>query len=142
MIVDGTVLLLFCSACGARHPNFQFSGDTDMDMDGLGSAGDRTGARLVLFRALRGDVEGAWLDGELRSASLASVTPLAPSAKGLDFASFRKLYRPPELKFHCPWCDAAEMAVSREMTPAEFVDAGGRIDFIGAIELREGQAFS
>lgn len=110
-----------------------------MATDGLSSAGDREASRLALF--LDGGARAAG-DGELKSASLASVTPLAPSVKGLDFARFRKLYRPPELKFHCPWCDAAEMTVSREMTPAEFVDAGGRIDCIGAIALREGQAFS
>lgn len=139
MIVDGTVLLLVCSACGVRHPLFQYSGDTDMVTDGLSSAGDREGSRLVLFAASLGSLG---MDGDLRPAPLAGAIAHGSSAEGLDFQTFRKLYRPPELKFHCPWCDAAEMAVSREMTPAEFVDAGGRIDCIGAIALREGQAFS
>ena len=142
MIVEGTVLLLACPDCGAQNPHFQFGGDTDMATDGLLSAGDREASRLVLFHALRADMECAAGYGDLRPARLAGTIGHGPSAAGLDFQTFRKLYRPPELKFHCPWCAAAQMAVSREMTPAEFVDAGGRIDCIGAIELREGQAFS
>ncbi|WP_324261662.1 hypothetical protein U4960_00490 [Altererythrobacter sp. H2] len=141
MIIEGTVLLLVCPVCGAHHPHFRYSGDTDMATDGLSCAGDRAGSRLSLFRIPQGALEHAGPGGDLRSARLARVIERGPSAAGLDFATFRKRYRPPELKFHCPWCDAAEMAVSREMKPAEFVDAGGRIDCIGAIELREGQTF-
>ena len=109
-----------------------------MVTDGLSSAGDRDGSRLVLFAVSSGAPD---LEGEVRPASLARAIARAPSAEGLNFQTFRKLYRPPELQFHCPWCDAAAMAVSQEMTPAEFVDAGGRIACIGAIALREGQAF-
>jgi hypothetical protein len=139
VIVEGAVMLLACPDCGAQNPHFRFGGDTDMVTDGLLSAGDREGSRLALFSAAQAEVG---VDGDLRSAKLARVIADGPSAAGLDFQTFRKLYRPPELKFHCPWCDAGEMAVSRDMTPAEFVDAGGLIDCIGAIELREGQAFS
>lgn len=139
MIVSGTVLLLSCAECGADHPLFRFCGDTDMVTDGLASAGDRDGQRLALFHATDAEVERG---EDLRSARLAEVIERAPSAVGLDFQSFRTLYQPSELKYRCLWCDAAQMAVSQEMTPAEFVDAGGRIDCIGDIELREGQAFS
>ncbi|MGQ7830582.1 hypothetical protein [Altererythrobacter sp. Z27] len=142
MIVDGNVLLLSCPECGVQHPHFQFCGDTDMATDGVSSAGDREGSLLALFRTSQDKVEQQGLGGDLRSAMLARVIEHAPSAEGLDFATFRKLYRPPELKYHCPWCDMAEMSVSREMKPDEFVEAGGRIQCIGAIELREGQAFS
>ncbi|MDC8755514.1 hypothetical protein OIK40_12765 [Erythrobacter sp. sf7] len=139
MIVSGTVQLLSCPECGADHPLFRFCGDTDMATDGLASAGDRDRQRLALFHTRDAEVEQ---DEELRSARLAEAIQRAPSAVGLDFQSFRTLYQPSELTYRCPWCDAAETTVSQEMTPAEFVDAGGRIDCIGAIELREGQAFS
>ncbi|QIG54049.1 hypothetical protein G6N82_07675 [Altererythrobacter sp. BO-6] len=139
MIAQGKVLLLSCPDCGASHPHFEFCGDTDMATDGLASAGDRDGRRLALFHARDAEVEQA---EDLRSARLAEVIQRAPSAVGMDFQTFRKRYRPPELTYRCPWCDTAQMAVSREMTAAEFVDAGGRIDCIGDIELREGQTFS
>ena len=139
MIVRGSVLLLACPDCGAQNPHFQYSGDTDMVTEGLSSAGDSEASRLALFRTVPG---GSGLDADLRSARLAGTIQHGPSAAGLDFQTFRKLYLRPGLKFHCPWCDAAEMTVSREMTPAEFVDAGGRIDCIGAIELPEGQPSS
>jgi hypothetical protein len=139
MIVEGSVLLLACPDCGARHPHFRYAGDTDMVTYGLTCAGDRAGMRLSLFRAAQGDTG---VIEDLRPAKLAGVIEHGPSAAGLDFQTFLKLRQPAELIFHCPWCDAGEMTVSREMTPAEFVEAGRRIDCIGAIELREGQAFS
>ena len=113
-----------------------------MATDGLSYAGDREGSRLVLFRTTQGEAERAGFDGDLRTAKLARVIEHGLSPAGLDFQTFLKNYQRPELKFHCPWCDAAGMSVSREMKPDEFVEAGGRIDCIGGIELREGQAFS
>lgn len=142
MIVDGSVLLLACPDCGVQHPHFRYSGDTDMGMDGLTYAGDRAGLRLVLFRTSPSEGEPISPDADLRWAKLARVVRHGPSAAGLDFATFRKLDRPAELKYQCPWCDTTEMSVSRELKPHEFVEAGGRIDCIGAIELREGPAFS
>jgi len=142
MIVNGTVLLLSCPECEAQQPHFQFCGDTDTITDGMCSAGDREGRLLALF--MQGQsASGPQFEGTvMQSAKLSRTIQHGPSAAGCDFTTFLKFYRSPELKFHCPWCDAAEMSVSREMKPHEFVDAGGRIDCIGTIELREGPAFS
>ena len=91
MIVDGHVLLLSCPECGAQHPHFQFYGDTDMATDGVSSAGDREGSLIALFRTSQDKVEQQGSGGDLRSAMLARVIEHAPTAEGLDFATFRKL---------------------------------------------------
>lgn len=148
-LINGTVVRLQCAACGATFPHFRFTGDTDSDTDGLYSATSCTANELVIAEATpsewneigRGDGASAErnLAQQLGRTDLKIVHLLrvedTNSAKGLSFAEFQKVYKPPVLIYTCPCCANGESRELEELTVARFKKSGGKIELIGPLRL-------
>ncbi|MFC4314273.1 hypothetical protein ACFPN2_34735 [Steroidobacter flavus] len=148
-MIDGTVVRLQCEACGAVFPYFRFTGDVDSDTDGLYSATSCTGNELVIAEATpsewnemgRGDGTSTEKNlaqqlgrTDLKIVHLVRVED-TNAAKGLSFAEFQKVYKPPVLIYSCPCCADGESRAVEELTAARFKKSGGKIELLGPLRL-------
>lgn len=146
-LVDGTVAKLQCAACGAVFPLFTFTGETDSDTDGLYAATSCATNEVVLADATPSEWNGMGR-GDSTSVEKKLAQQLARtdlkivhlvrventiSAKGLSFAEFQKVYKPPVLIYSCACCPNGESRVVEKLTVARFKKSGGKIKLIGSL---------
>jgi hypothetical protein len=144
--VDGIVHRMQCRSCKSRYVSFVFSGETDIDTAGLGSAASCNREEVVIAAMLpeewnRYDTYGRerfearvaeeTKRPDLRVAKLLRVEPRGPSAKGISFQEYAKVAKPPRLVYSCPCCGDGEATATEELEPDDFIARGGRIEFLG-----------
>lgn len=148
-LINGTVVRLQCEACGAVFPHYGFTGETDADTDGLYSATSCAANELVIAEATPDEWnEMGRGDGTLAERNLAQqlgrndlkIVRLlrvedTSSAKGLSFAEFQKVYKPPVLIYSCACCPNGESRAIEELSVVRFKKCGGRIELIGPFRL-------
>lgn len=140
--VEGTLLRLRCQECLSEFPHYIFTGEDDLDTEGLCSASTCDTNELALFQIspqawqesrdshealIRLDLESLIGRKGFRLVRLLRVEEKNNSAAGLSFQDFMKSYRQPELVFSCPCCNSGESLSIGEMTVDEFESEGGRI---------------
>lgn len=150
-IVHGEVQVLKCSSCGASIPNFEFAGDSDIETDGLVSAGICDGLTVVASEATSsewqelgsGNSRGV-LDRLKRQSKLANLQiPLMVRVEGgftppagISFADFRNQYRPPIVVYACTCCAGGEATEFARHSVPDFIALGGDVVVIGDLVLQ------
>lgn len=149
-IVEGSVKLLRCQACGEKICIFSFAGDDDQQSDRLCSASTCGGSEVALAEATVKE----WSDlvdssanalqvrmnrelgrDDLRVARFVRAESLSDAPAGTSFGEFRKNYRPSVLYFACPCCIGGEAVEVLEQSVAEFESGGGRLHFLDGLGL-------
>ncbi len=147
--VCGSVRILLCDTCGTEFPIFDFEVESDTDAVGLYSAGTCDGERLLLVDLSLKEWKAAQ-DGSLSELPsrfysvvdqgyrlthvLRVVQPVLPSADS-SFAEFRQQYKAPTVVYSCPCCERGEAVTRSEVTPADYVRAGGQIEALEPLTL-------
>ena len=142
--VYDTIVWLQSRSTGLRFPIVVFTGDTDMVTNGWASltsierpeivVTQMTGAEFLAaasdtkaFTWVENRVNGSLNRTDLRCCPLIRAEEIGPSAAGLSFQEFRKVYRPPKLFFrdiHDPASLAHEIGCTSR---AEFERSGGSL---------------
>ena len=148
-IIEGSVLRLECAACRREIWHFSLFGDSDVATSGLYSASSVSKKEVVVAEAEAeewdrddGDAFARRLNDELQRNDLVFVrllrveehSEMHPGELPIDFMN---RYRRPTLYFSCPHCADGESTVVEELEPSEFRAAGGAINLVGDLELRE-----
>lgn len=147
--VRGSVRILLCDTCGTEFPIFDFEVESDTDAVGLYSAGTCDGGKLLLIdlslEEWKAAQSGSLSELPSRLSSevgqdyrlthvLRVVQPVLPSAGG-SFAEFRQQYKAPTVVYSCPCCGRGEAMTRSEVTPADYVRAGGQIAAVEPLTL-------
>lgn len=136
-----SVKILRCDKCEMDFPIFEFEVESDADAIGLYSAG-KCGDNKILLIDLSLDEWKLVQAGSMRELPprllplagqdyrlthvLRVEKPPLPSA-GISFGEFRQHYKAPTVVYSCPCCAEGEALMRSEMTPNDYVRAGGQI---------------
>ena len=143
-VVYHTILWLESQATKKRFPIVQFSGDTDMATMGWESLTSTERPEIVVTQRtadeyrLKADDQGqnqqiehrinkALNRSDLRLSWLARVEEVGPSATGLSFQEFRKVYQPPKLFFRDIFSEGTLAEQVGLVTLSEFERSGGNL---------------
>lgn len=119
---------------GKEFPVVQFSGDTDMETEGLASLTCIDGNEVVVAslnanetpEEFEGRVNAQLKRNDLRATKLVRVEN-ETSSRSFSFQEFRKEYKSPTLYYNDIYSVGEEAIVNKEVTLSEFKSRGGRV---------------
>jgi hypothetical protein len=147
--VKGSVHVLNCVACDANFPVFGYEVESDADAFGLQSAGICNGDLVLLelsfeewqatqsgqLREIPSRLSGDFTKQGYRFAHILRIeTPPLP-ASGTSFADFRQAYSAPTVVYSCPCCEKGEAIAQFEVTSADYIKSGGKINVLPPLIL-------
>ncbi len=148
--VTGSVLKLWCAACGKVFPHFRFSGEDDTDTAGLYSMTSCDRDELVVAAMDPSEWNGFEQNGaheyesrigrhlhrdDLNLVKLLRIESPPVSGSGVSFHDFRKTYIAPAEIFSCPCCETGESTIVEELTIDQFKELGGKITVVGSLAV-------
>jgi hypothetical protein len=149
---EGTVVMLQCHHCRAVFPHFVFSGETDMETQGLRALTVCAQNRVVIAEETAADLKASsdrGADGfrermfevlgrtDLCVVELLRTERAKSGPKPVSFQEFRKHYHPPKVIYSCCCCAGGEAETSDRLSVSEFRARGGELQVIGSLELVE-----
>jgi len=127
--ISGFVKWLRCKACDAEFPVFVFSGDTDMETQGLRSLTDYKTCALVIAESdnLNQLLEQIGHVNNWKEALFATSNREGSSAIGSSFIHFLNERRRPEVYYRCVVCNEPTATLAKEMPLTQFRSLGFKV---------------